>query len=54
MDLISESDSDACSSEGDISAESDTDIDSNTGDTTDTTFTQWTVDTNCPPVPVVH
>jgi len=48
-----ESDSDACSSEGDISAESDTDTDSDTGDTTDTTFTQWTVDTNCPTVPVV-
>jgi hypothetical protein len=54
MDLILEWDSDMCSSEGDISTESNTDTDSDKGDTTDTNFTQRTVDTNCLAVPVVH
>jgi hypothetical protein len=54
MDLILESDSDACSSEDNISAKSDTDIDSDAGDTADTSFIHWTVDTNCPPVLAVH
>jgi len=44
-------DSDTHSSEADdISAQSDSD----TGDTTDTNFMQWTDTTNCPTVPVVH
>jgi hypothetical protein len=49
-DLVSESDSDAHSSE-DISAQSD----DNTDDVTGTNFTQWTDNTNCQPtVPVVN
>jgi hypothetical protein len=28
--------------------------DSTTGDASDTNFTQWTYNTNCRPVPVIH
>jgi hypothetical protein len=47
-ELILELDSDTHSLEDeDISAQSNSDSDSNTGDTTDTNFTQWTYSTNC-------
>jgi len=50
-ELVLKLDSDTHSSEADdISAQSDSD----TGDTTDTNFMQWTDTTNCPTVPVVH
>ena len=55
MELILESDSDAHSSEDEyISAQSDGGTDSDTGDTADTNFTQWTDSSHCPTVPVVH
>jgi hypothetical protein len=49
-ELILESDSDTHSLEDeDISAQRNSDADSDTGDTTDTNFTQWTDSTNCWP-----
>jgi len=51
MELVLELDSDTHSSEDeDISVQSDSD----TGDITDTNFMQWTDNTNCPTVPLVH
>jgi len=51
--MILESGSDANWSEDrDISAQSDSDSDIDRGDTSDTNFTQWKDNTNCPTVPV--
>jgi len=54
-ELVLESNSDAHSSEDkDISAQSDNNTEGETDDVTDTTFTQWTDNTNCQPtVPIV-
>ena len=56
MGLILEMDYDTHSSKHeDISAQSDSWTDSDTGDITDTNFTQWTDNNNCrPTVPIVH
>jgi len=48
-EVILESDSDTHSLENDISAQRNSCTDSDTGDATDTNFTQWTDSTNCGP-----